>query len=142
MRSAGCEEVDLRDHYDVRFGGELRAVRRGLAPQQLVGRLRVGAVGGHEHGDEPGALDVLKEPQAQALPRVGALDDPGDIGDDERAMIGQPHHAEVGLERRERVVGDLGPRRRDHRQQRALAGVGLAQQTDVHGMPGLAGADG
>ena len=41
------------------------------------------------------------------------------------------HDAQVGLERGEGIVGDLGPGRRDHREQRALAGVGLAHQAHV-----------
>ena len=35
------------------------------------------------------------------------------------------------FESRERIVGDLGTRRGDHREQCALAGVGLAEQADV-----------
>ena len=41
---------------------------------------------------------------------MGALDEAGDVGDHERALAGQPDHAEVRHQRRERVVGDLGAR--------------------------------
>ena len=43
----------------------------------------------------------------------------------------QLHDAEVGRQRRERIVRDLGTRGRDHRQQRRLAGVRLADEPDV-----------
>ena len=43
----------------------------------------------------------------------------------------EPHDAEIRRQRRERVVGDLRPRRGDARDQRRLAGVGEADQADV-----------
>ena len=60
-------------------------------------------------------------------PRPGAvgraLDEPRDVGDRELALLRPVHHAEDGLERRERVVGDLRLRVRDAAQERRLAGV-------------------
>ena len=41
------------------------------------------------------------------------------------------HDAEVRVQRRERIVGDLRPRVRDRRDQRRLAGVRHAEQADV-----------
>ena len=93
--------------------------------------MRVGAVHRYEQRQDARAFDVLEKAQAEPLPFVRALDDAGDVGDDERPMVRQSHDAEVRLECREGIVGDLGPRRRDHRQQRALAGVRLAEQADV-----------
>ena len=60
-----------------------------------------------------------------------ALDQPGDVGDDERALARQPDDAQVRDQRRERVVGDLGARRGDARDERRLADVGEAEQADV-----------
>lgn len=40
-------------------------------------------------------------------------------------------HTQVGVERRERVVGDLGPGVRDRADQGRLAGIRLAEQADV-----------
>ena len=68
---------------------------------------------------------------AQPLPCVRAFDQPGDVGHDEAAIVAQRHDAEVGRERGERIVGDLGTRRRDARDQRGLAGVGEADEADV-----------
>ena len=45
--------------------------------------------------------------------------------------IADDHDAEVRLQRGEGIVGDLGARRRDARDQRALAGVGIADQADI-----------
>src|SRR5213595_3709546 len=71
----------------MRLRRELGRVGRGLPQQQLVGRLRVWAVHRHEHRDEPGALHVLQEPEAQPLSQVSALDDAGNIGGDERPVV-------------------------------------------------------
>src|SRR5437868_6443811 len=46
-------------------------------------------------------------------------------------MVGQLDDAEVGLEGREGIVGDLRTRGRDHGKERRLPGVGLADQTDI-----------
>ena len=83
----------------------------------------------HVH-EQPRALDVGEEvvPEAGAL--VGALDQPGDVGDHELAVVAveRPEHR---LERRERVGGDLGLRAREPRQQRRLAGVRQPDEADV-----------
>ena len=68
---------------------------------------------------------------AEAVTRVRAFDQPGHVGDDERALAGQADDAEVGAERGEGIVGDLRPRRRDARNHRRLPGVGEADQPDV-----------
>ena len=47
------------------------------------------------------------------------------------AVAGQFDDAELRLERGEGVVGDLGPGRGDRAEQRALAGVGHADEADV-----------
>ena len=64
-------------------------------------------------------------------PSCAPLIRPGHVGDDEAAIVAQRHDAEVGRERRERVVGDLRTRRGDPRDQRGLAGVGESDQADV-----------
>ena len=56
---------------------------------------------------------------------------PGMSATTKRPVPGKPDDAEVGLEGGERIVRDLGTRRRDDREQRALPGVGLADQADV-----------
>ncbi len=70
------------------------------------------------------------------MPRPGPLrragDQAGQVGDDEG--LGERafgHHAELGDEGGERVVGDLRPRRRDDADKGRLAGVGKADHADV-----------
>ena len=67
----------------------------------------------------------------EPAPLVRAFDDSGNVGDDEGSVRRELHDAEVGAERRERVVADLGTRGRDHRQQRRLPGVRLPDEADV-----------
>ena len=45
--------------------------------------------------------------------------------------LAEVEHAEVGLEGRERIGGDLGVRPRERREQRGLAGVGQPDEADV-----------
>ena len=59
---------------------------------------------------------------------------PGHVGDREHDLAGADH-AEVGHQRGERVVGDLGPGRGQRGDQRRLAGAREADQPDVgHGL--------
>ena len=46
-------------------------------------------------------------------------------------QIVQPHDSEVRLEGSERIIGDLGLRGRDARNQRRLSGIGKSDQADV-----------
>ena len=103
------DEVRLREREDPRQRGEPGIVLGELALDHLVVGLRIGAVERREveHVDEqPRALDVREEVVAEAGAVAGALDQPGDVGDHELAVVGleRPEHR---LERRERVVGDL-----------------------------------
>ena len=84
-----------------------------------------------EQAQHAGPLDVAQELVAEAAALAGALDEAGDVGDDELGGVVEAHDAEVRLERRERVVGDLRLGRRDHADQRALADVGEADEGDV-----------
>ena len=95
-------------------------------PLLLVGvdaMLSVDVLAGEvEHqAQDPRPLDVAEELVTEPLALAGALDETGNVGDDELGIVIETDHAEVRLERRERVVGDLRLGRRDHRDQRALA---------------------
>ena len=52
-------------------------------------------------------------------------------------LVAEVHDAEVRLERRERVVGDLGLRGGQGREQRGLAGVRQPDEPDVGDEPQL-----
>ena len=104
-----------------------------LALDHRVVLLRVGAVERREveHVDQqPRALDVGEEVVAEAGAGARALDQPGDVGDHELA-VGGLERAEVRLQRRERVAGDLRLRAREPRDQRRLAGVRQPHEPDV-----------
>ena len=81
--------------------------------------------------EQPRALDVAQEARPQPVTLVGALDEPGDVGQHEALFFAHRDHAQARLERGEGVVGDLGVRGREARDERGLAGVGEAHQADV-----------
>ncbi len=76
------------------------------------------------------ALNVREELMAQPGALARALDQAGDVGHHQLALVGF-EHPQHRLERRERVGGDLRRRAREARQQRGLAGVGQADEADV-----------
>ena len=68
---------------------------------------------------------------SESLAGVGALNDPGDVGDDEAAVAPVLDDAEVGDDRREGVGPDLGLGGRDDAEQGRLAGVREADEPHV-----------
>ena len=130
---AGRHEVGLRQREHARQRRQPRIVRAQLGLDRRVVCERVRAVGGieveHVH-EQARALDVGEEVVAQAGALAGALDEPGDVGDDELAL-GALERPEHGLERRERVRADLRRGARHPREQRRLAGVRDADEPDV-----------
>jgi hypothetical protein len=80
--------------------------------------------------EESRALDVAKELFAEPEPAARPLDEPGDVGDDELAIV-ETSDTKVRDERREGVVRDLRPRAREGREERRLPGVRQARQADV-----------
>ena len=77
------------------------------------------------------ALQVTQELVAQAGAFGRTFNQTRDVGDHKALLRTDAHHAEVGVQCGERVVGNLGARVRDRRDQRGLAGIGHAQQADV-----------
>ena len=59
---------------------------------------------------QPRALQMAQElvPEARAFGR--AFDQAGNVGNHEALLVPHAHHAEIRMQRRERVVGDLRPR--------------------------------
>ena len=96
------------------------------APSTMCTRIRVRSTWRRNAWPRPGA-------------GAGALDEPGDVGDRRPALIlvAEVHDAQVRLERRERVIGDLRLGGRQRREQRGLAGVRQADQADVGDEPEL-----
>ena len=69
----------------------------------------------------------MPEPHA----RVGALDQPRQVGEHEAPVAGHGHDSQDRHLRREGVIGDLGTGAGEPGNERALAGVRLADQADV-----------
>src|ERR1051326_6582922 len=91
------------------------AVTPNLVAEPIVYGAGIAGIEGDEERQNPGAFDMLEEPEAQALTRVRTFHDAGDVGDNQRTVIGQLHDAEIGLERSKRVIGDLRARSGDNR---------------------------
>src|SRR2546422_10956532 len=62
---------------------------------------------------------------------MGAFDEARDVCQDEALLLVHGHDAEVWYQGCERIVGNLGTRVRNGRDQSGLAGVGVAHQADV-----------
>src|SRR5260370_8137121 len=90
--------------------------------------------------DEASALNVAKKTDAETGTQVRALDESGEIGDDERAAeLGtvsagaaiRIDYTKVGFQRRERIICDFGTRSRNDGNQRGFACVRETDQADV-----------
>ena len=105
-------------------------VRAQLAVDLLeaLGGVALGDVD-HVH-EQARSLEMREELVAEPGTLARALDQPGDVGDHELALV-RLDRAEHRLDRRERVVGDLRLRVRDPAQERRLAGVRQAGQRGV-----------
>src|ERR1700745_143699 len=87
--------------------------------------------------DQTCPFDVLQEASTKPSSVMGALDEARQIGDDERAAgsrcrvgIGGDH-AEMRLERRERIRSDLRTCRRNARDQCGLTGVRKTNEAHI-----------
>ena len=92
-----------------------------------------------EVDQDPRSLDVAQERVTEPRPAAGTLDQPGHVGDRRAALVlvAEVHDPEVRLERGEGVVGDLGRRGGQRRQEGGLAGVRQPDQPDVGDEPQL-----
>ena len=91
--------------------GQVRAVLLQLRVDGVKVLHRVPALAaGHVHhmDQQAAAVHVPQEVVAQAGALAGALDDAGDVRHDEADAVLHPHHAQVGEQGGEVVVGDLG----------------------------------
>lgn len=70
--------------------------------------------------DEGGTLDMTQELVTQALALGSALDQAGNIGN-RKAQVAIAHHSQIGRERGEGIIGNLGARGRHAGDERALA---------------------
>ncbi len=104
----------------------------GVGPGGAFGGAGVGDV--DEVDDDAGALDVFEELDAESVAEVRAFDEAGEVGDGEGFGVGEVadfDDAEVGLERGEGVVGDLGFGGGEPRDEGGFSDVGVADEAGV-----------
>ena len=132
--------VELGRHDDHRLLRQRRAEGGELALDdfEIVHRVAIVRIARiHQMRDQPRALDVLQEADAQPDAFVRAFDQARHIGDHKRAAIARRrvgiggNDAQVRLERGERIRGDLRPRRGDARNQRRFSCVRETDQADI-----------
>ena len=127
-------QLGLAHGHDLRLGRQAWRVQLQLAADGPVVLQRVAAVGGQrldQVDQDAGPLDVAQELVAQADAAVGALDQAGQVGQDEGPLAADGDQAEVGVLGGERIVGDLRLGLRQPAEQGGLAGVGQADQAGV-----------
>src|SRR5438046_10094934 len=83
---------------------------------------------------KPRAFDVAEELSAKARAGVGALNQSGNICNDETFFIGRlanHNHAKIRLQRGERVISDFWPGGRNAGNQSGFANVGISNQPHI-----------
>src|SRR5258706_8728207 len=80
--------------------------------------------------DHARALGVAEKARAETRALMRALDQAGQVGDDEIGAL-KAHHAELWIEGGERIVRDLRLCRRDTSEEGGFAGIGQTDQADI-----------
>lgn len=125
------QHVALGDGQQTLLVEQFGIVLRQFAQQDFVIAPDVVAVGGNHEQQHRIALDMAQEAGAESAALVRPLDDAGNVGHDERFMVADLHDAQIGFERGEGIVGDLGFGSGNSREQRTLARIGEAHQSHV-----------
>src|SRR6516225_7227901 len=126
----GIARVDLVEPDDLRLARKAVTVEVELLADRAInaGNIFAGPVDQME--DHRAALDMTEETGADPGTLARTLDQSGEIGQHE-LLVMEPHDAELRLQGRERIVGDLGPGVRYRREEGRLAGIGQADETDI-----------
>ena len=93
----GRTEIGLRQQDAVRDAGQRGVVPPEFLTKQVVRRLRIRVVDGHEERERARALDVAEELRPQPAALVRPFDDPGDVRHHEGAAVAQPHNPRLGV---------------------------------------------
>lgn len=136
------ELLDFLRVGDVHFGGDddlgfLRQVwivfgKFRVDSMILVDRIAIVGAGDIDQMQKhAGSFDVPEKLNPEPMSLVGALDKSGNIGDNECFVAIDGDDPELGFERRERIIRDLGTRRRDAGDQRRFPDVGIAHKAHV-----------
>ena len=142
--------VDLRQADDLGLLLEALAIGRELAADGAVVGAGVGPGRVDEMDERAAALDMAEEAVAEAVAFMRALDEAGNVGEDEIAPV-DADDAEAGMEGGERIVGDFRLGGRDGgekgrfpalgRPMRPASAISLRRRISVRsiaGCPGLA----
>ena len=129
-----AQQVGLVRHDDLRTRREKLAVTGQFGIDLLDVIDRIAALAARridQMQQQAAAVDMAQKVMTEAGALARALDDARDVRHDEVLLLAHGNHAQIGDKGREVVVCDLGTRRRNHAQQRRLADVRKADQTDV-----------
>ena len=69
------------------------------------------------------ALDVLEKTVSESEPAMRAFDQPGNVGDDKAAVIGEIDDTQIRSQRGESVIGDFGPSGADAGDESGFSGI-------------------
>ena len=135
------QQIDLVQHQPAlslgELGAELLELRHHRA--RIRGRIARPLHRRHVHQmqQQPGAREMLEKTDAEAGTLRRTLDQAGHVGDHEAAIGRHLDHTEMRMERGERIVGHLGPRRRNRADEGRLAGVRQTHQSHIGEQPEL-----
>src|SRR6516162_6438094 len=129
-RRPGIERVGLVEPDDLPLFGKAVTVDVELLADCAIsaGDILDGSVDQVE--DHRAALDMTEKPRANSRTLAGTLDQTREVGQREFLVV-DSYDAELRLQGRERVVGDLGPGVRDRGKEGRLAGIRQADETDI-----------
>ena len=130
LQGFGIERIGLRQGDDLRLLVQAVTIGLQFLADDLIGLAGMLARPLDEVQENAAALDMAEEavPEPGALGR--ALDQARYVGQHEFASD-HPDHAEAGVERRERVIRDLGLGGGHGGQERGLARIGQAHQAGI-----------
>src|SRR5262249_27988406 len=124
------ERVDLVEPNDFRLFGKAMPIAHEFLADRAVGPGDILYRTVDEVQDYSTALDMAEKAGADARTFARSRDQPGEIGQ-HKLLLMPAHDAELRLQCRKRVVGDLGPGMRDRSEKGRFAGVGQPHETNV-----------
>src|SRR5439155_835872 len=131
-RLARLGEIDLVQRDELRTQSQAAPVALELGVDGRDVLERIGSRCVDHVNEKPRALDVPQELLAEAETAARPLDEPGDVGDDELAIV-EPRDAQIRNERRERIVRDLRSSAGESREERGLSRIRQTGEADVGG---------
>ena len=129
-RLARLGKIDLVQRDELRTQSQAAPVALELGVDGRDVLERIGSRCVDHVNEKPRALDVPQELLAEAKTAARPLDEPGDVGDDELAIV-EPRDAQIRNERREWIVRDLRSSARESREERGLSRIRQTVEVDL-----------